>query len=108
MKEAMWKVDQSGEFRFSDATNPGQTLLFTLKPDFDQLSRVIIAKFSGTTTTVVELEDFILAETPYRETHYKKQVLAPLERAGKVTPIDPPTGRKAGTYADPSLRLRFA
>lgn len=28
MKEAMWKVDLDGEFRFSDATNPNQLVLF--------------------------------------------------------------------------------
>src|SRR5579859_472831 len=28
MKEAMWKTDESGEFRFSDATDPNQLVLF--------------------------------------------------------------------------------
>ncbi len=28
MKEAMWKVDPNGEYRFSDATNPNQLVLF--------------------------------------------------------------------------------
>jgi three-Cys-motif partner protein len=108
MKEAMWKVDQSGEFRFSDATNPGQTLLFSPQPDFAALQRAIHGRFTGTETTVAAVEDFVLAETPYRETHYKKQVLAVLERDGKVTPVSPPTARRPGTYADPQLRLRFA
>jgi len=107
MKEAMWKVDQSGEFRFSDATNPDQALLFTPKPDFDQLRRAICARFSGTTATVAEVEDFVLADTPYRETHYKKQVLLPLEREGKITPVNQRKGRKAGTYADPTMGIRF-
>lgn len=31
MKEAMWKVDESGEFMFSDATNPNQMVLFETK-----------------------------------------------------------------------------
>lgn len=108
MKAAMWKVDQSGEFRFSDATNPLQATLFSPAPDFDALSREIVGRFAGTETTVGEVEHFVLAETPYRETHYKKQVLAPLERDGKVRPVSPPTGRKAGTYAVPAMGLRFA
>ncbi len=29
MKEAMWKVDPQGEFTFSDATDPGQQLMFS-------------------------------------------------------------------------------
>jgi hypothetical protein len=28
MKEAMWKADESGEFRFSDATDPNQLVIF--------------------------------------------------------------------------------
>jgi len=108
MKEAMWKVDQSGEFRFSDATNPAQGLLFSPKPDFDALRRMIVTKFAGKHTTVAEVEDFVLADTPYRETHYKKQVLAPLEREGRVSPLNPSAGRKAGTYAAPTMGLRFA
>ncbi|MBK6520029.1 MAG: three-Cys-motif partner protein TcmP [Polyangiaceae bacterium] len=107
MKEAMWKVDESGEFRFSDATNPTQGLLFSQKPDFDALRRLIVTRFAGKETTVAGVEDFVLAETPYRETHYKKQVLAMLEREGKVSPVNPPAGRKAGTYAEPTMRLRF-
>src|SRR5215510_3563691 len=80
MKEAMWKVDQSGEFRFSDATNPAQTLLFEPAPDFSALRRAIVERFAGVETTVAEVEGFVLAETPFRETHYKKQVLAELEK----------------------------
>ncbi len=108
MKEAMWKVDQSGEFRFSDATNPAQELLFSPKPDFDALRRAILVRFLGKDTTVAEVEDFVLADTPYRETHYKKQVLAPLERDGKVVAVNPTKGRKAGTYAESTMGLRFA
>lgn len=108
MKEAMWKVDQSGEFRFSDATNPAQELLFSPQPNFEALRRMIVTKFSGKQTTVAEVEDFVLAETPYRETHYKKQVLAPLEREGKLSAVDPPPGRKASTYAEPTMGLAFA
>jgi hypothetical protein len=107
MKEAMWKVDQSGEFRFSDATDPAQGLLFTPMPDYDALRRAILATFSGKEVAVEEIEDFVLAETPYRETHYKRHVLAPLERDGRVVPVSPPFGRQAGTYAESNLRLRF-
>ena len=38
MKDAMWKVDQSGGYSFSDATNPDQEMLFTKEPDWDQLA----------------------------------------------------------------------
>lgn len=106
MKDAMWKIDQSGEFRFSDATNPAQTLLFSPSPDYDALKRAILSEFSGREVSVAEIEDYVLPETPFRETHYKKQVLAPLEQAGSIAPIDPPPGRRLGTFSD-RLRLRF-
>src|SRR5262245_37599366 len=108
MKEAMWKVDQSGEFRFSDATNPAQTLLFEPAPDFSALRRAIVERFAHMETTVAEVEDFVLAETPFRETHYKKQVLAELEKVGKLTAVDPKPGRKAHSYGDPTMKLTFA
>ncbi len=108
MKEAMWKVDESGEFRFSDATVPAQTLLFSLQPNFDALRRAIVARFEGTEVPVAEIEDYVLAETPFRVTHYKKQVLAELERDGTIEPVNAQPGRKARSYGDPSMKLRFA
>ena len=107
MKAAMWKVDQSGEFRFSDATNPLQATLFSPKPDSETLSRAILARFMGTETAVADVEDFVLAETPFNNTHYKRQVLAPLEKAGKLVALDPPSGRRVGTFAVPQMMLRF-
>lgn len=109
MKEAMWKVDESGAFRFSDATAGAQLALpFTAEPDFTVLRRAIVDRFGGKITTVGEVEEFVLADTPFRETHYKKQVLADLERERLVVAIDPKPGRRAGTYSDPEMKLRFA
>jgi hypothetical protein len=104
----MWKVDESGEFRFSDATNPLQTLLFSPQPNFAALQASIIHEFQGTEVTIAEIEDFVLASTPFRTTHYKKQVLAELEREGRVAPVNPKPGRKARSFGDPDMRLRFA
>jgi hypothetical protein len=107
MKEAMWKVDESGEFRFSDATNPAQTLLFSPQPNFDALRRMIVSEFQGREATVIEIQDFVLAHTPFRASHYKKQVLAELEREGRITAVDPKPGRKARSFAEPRMKLRF-
>lgn len=110
MKEAMWKVDESGAFRFSDATAGAAQLAlpFTSAPDVTPLRRAIVERFAGTTTTVGEIEEFVLADTPFRETHYKKQVLGALERDGAVTVVDAKSGRRAGTYPEPTMKLRFA
>jgi three-Cys-motif partner protein len=109
MKEAMWKVDESGEFSFSDATNPNQLVLFEKEPRFDVLKKQILDRFAGQDVTVADVETFVLAETAFRETHYKSQVLKPLELADPplLEVVDARKGRRRGTYPDPALRLRF-
>jgi three-Cys-motif partner protein len=107
MKAAMWKVDQGGEFRFSDATNLAQTVLFSPKPDFETLRRAIVLRFGGTEPTVADIEEFVLADTPFRETHYKRQVLAELEKEAKLVVVGPPPKRRAGTFGEPAMRVRL-
>lgn len=109
MKEAMWKVDESGEFAFSDATDPDQMVLFSKEPRFDLLRLQILAKFRGHVVTVSEVEEFVLAETAFRETHYKRQVLRELELSDPpgLEALNSPPNRRAGTYADQSMQLRF-
>ena len=109
MKEAMWEVDESGEFTFSDATNPNQLVLFAKAPRYEVLRQEILERFGGEEATVGEIEEFVLAETAFRETHYKRHVLKPLELAKppQLEAVNPPKGRRRGTYADDSLRLRF-
>lgn len=109
MKEAMWKVDESGEFSFSDATNPDQFVLFEKRPRFELLRAQIVERFAGREATVEEVERFVIADTAFRETHYKVQVLNPLELSDppSLQTIGAPAGRRPGTYADKSLRLRF-
>ena len=45
MKEAMWKVDPSGRFQFSDATDPAQMTLFGSEPDLPTLKRLLADRF---------------------------------------------------------------
>ncbi len=108
MKAAMWRVDESGTFRFSDAT-AGATqlaLAFTTAPDFTALRRAILGRFAGQVAEVADVEEFVIADTPFRETHYKK-ILADLERSQLVVPVDPTHDRRAGTYKNTSMKLRF-
>lgn len=106
MKEAMWRVDESGTYTFSDATDPNQSVLFTAEPDRQLLTRMILDGFAGKETTVKDVEQFVVCETPFRETHYKK-VLKGLEEAGQVAAVDPPAKRKRGQFGDPNMKLRF-
>lgn len=109
MKESMWRVDPSGEFRFSDATDPHQLVLFGREPQFEILRRQVIERFQGQETTIGDIEGFVVSETAFRETHYKRHVLKPLETAPPphLVLVNPPAHRKAGTYPDPSQRVRF-
>lgn len=109
MKEAMWRTDASGEFSFSDATDPNQMVLFSHEPDFSKLKGQILDEFTGKTVTVGTIEDFVLAETAFRETHYKRQVLRPLELSSpaQIEILNPPVNRRKGTFRNSDLEIRF-
>ncbi len=106
MKEAMWKVDESGEFRFSDATDPKQLVLFERAPNFPALRSQITSQFSGSTVTVKDVENFVVNETAFRETHYKA-ILKALETEGSLKANSRSTSRRAGTFGDSSMLLSF-
>ena len=109
MKEAMWKIDESGEFIFSDATDPSQMILFEKKPPFAVLKRKIVDRFRGLTVSVEEIEHFVLADTAFRETHYKRQILRRMELGDptEIIIVDPPASRTRGTYGQKSLQIKF-
>jgi three-Cys-motif partner protein len=106
MKEAMWKLDESGEFKFSDATDLNQLVLFEKKPDLPILRGQIGNAFGGREVTLREIEDFVVVKTPFRETHYKG-VLKDLEAAGSLDVVKAKPGRKRGTFPDRDMIVRF-
>jgi hypothetical protein len=109
MKEAMWKVDETGEFKYSDATDPNQMVLFSKDPRYDELAHQILKRFAGQQTTVGEIEEFVLSETAFRETHYKRHVLREFELAQppRIQVVNAPANRRRGTFGDQSMRVRF-
>jgi three-Cys-motif partner protein len=106
MKEAMWRVDPGGSFRFSDTTDSNQSVLFEPEPDRELLRRLIVGRFAGIEVPVGEIERFVIEETPFLATHYKK-VLAAIEAHGSVRPVNAPNQRRAGTFPSPNLILSF-
>jgi len=101
MKEAMWKIDESGLFKFSDATyDPAQPMLFEINPDYGRLKRILLQNFKGKSVSITELENFILTQTPFRETHYKRQILAPMEekQPPEIEVKCPAPKRRVGTF----------
>lgn len=108
MKEAMWKVSPDGAYRFSDTTNPLQPVMFQAKPDYVALRRRITSRFSGQVVDVREVHDFVVQETAFLGSHYKRGVLAAMEREipATIEVICAPLNRKRGTYPD-GTRIRF-
>ncbi len=75
IKEAMWKVDQAGGIAFSDFTapSPGQGTLFAAEPDDGELRQLLMGQFDGQLAVPIEeVNDFVLVDTPFRETHGRK------------------------------------
>ena len=102
MKKAMWKVDQSGTFRFSDAANPGQESLFLNCGYTDEwIATEMSKRFAGQTIKGSRFMEEVLVNTPC--VHYKGafQILW----RGKQIRCPGVTGR-APAFAD-SLQIEF-
>jgi three-Cys-motif partner protein len=104
MKEAMWALDPMTGARFSGFADQNQ-MLFQPEPDLGPLSAAIREHFAGKRTTVDEIERFVIEDTDYKTTHYKR-VLKDLE-AGKGIVADEVSRRKKNTYP-PGTVLHFA
>ncbi len=101
MKEAMWKADPGGTFQFSDFTDARRTLaLFSEHPDYDALKQAIVSHFGGANASIEELRNFVVAETPFLRTHFKRQILKPMEASGELTVKSPKGRRLKGTFPD--------
>ena len=100
MKEAMWKVDRTGSYRFSDLTNPNQVFLidYETKPHWiPSAADMVHQKFRGQTVLEDDVHKFVVTETPFV---YRKSILQHLEKSSppKIASV---TGRKKVlTYPD--------
>jgi len=100
MKEAMWRVDKSGSFEFSDATyQPFQGVLFEDKPRYSELRKIILGKFKGQAVSSKQLGDFIVTETSFLRSHYKTSILRPMEEANPPQ-IEVTNRKRRKTYPD--------
>jgi three-Cys-motif partner protein len=103
MKDAMWSIDPATGVCFSDRL-AGQDVLFQPEPDFGPLRAGILQTFAGRTVSVETIEHYVLVATPYKASHYKKQVLKLLQDEGLVHAESGQTRR--GTYPAGTV-LRF-
>jgi three-Cys-motif partner protein len=70
MKEAFWKVDASGQFRFSDATNPDQLVLFELD-ESPKLATMLLSHFAEQSLAVEKIRVWVEEKTPFLSSHMR-------------------------------------
>jgi three-Cys-motif partner protein len=99
MKKAMWAVDRSGGFRFSDKDNPDQPSLLNDRYDDAWLAEELLEKLANRSMTVEQIREYVLVETPC---YLFKTAFKSLEvgKTKSVTVVRQPPGRKPGTYSD--------
>src|SRR5690606_14769157 len=100
---AMWKVDQSGGYSFSDATDPNQETLFTLEPNWDQMFGILLARFGGSEQPWPVVEEAI-RRTPFRI--MRNTLKAESARKDSRFHIDNPEGVRKGKL-DAGTTIRF-
>jgi len=107
MKRAMWKVDVTGGFRFSDKDNPSQLNLF-VNYNSSLLANDLISSLGGNTLTVFQVKEFVLTETP---AYLYKKALKMLEDKDLLRVSEAPLGRRKGTFSDDymhQMKLTFS
>lgn len=95
MKEAMRKVDQTGEYKFSDA-HVGRMRLFRFDRPEDFASK-LFEQFAGNDVSYAAVRDYALNETPFDK---PKSMLSILERDQRITVHGRNPKSRRGTYAD--------
>ncbi|MBW7881188.1 MAG: three-Cys-motif partner protein TcmP [Caldilineaceae bacterium] len=107
MKEAFWRVDQESGYRFSDATNPDQLLLFENDPA-PELARLLQMQFGGEAIYSSEIKKWVNDETPFIGKH-TTGALKYLESRGDIS-VEPirrdGTKRRKNQYPGNAL-VRF-
>jgi len=108
MKEAMWKVDDTGSFQFSDHYDArGLMSLFSAQPNVAPLRNAILKTFAGRQISIERLQDWVIAETEFLPKHLKRPVLAPMEDANQLSVVNPAPKRRKGTFSDGTI-LKFS
>jgi three-Cys-motif partner protein len=100
MKRAMWDVDRSGSFEFSDKFASSMGQLFQYTPG--DLARDLHATFAGRDLTVEEIQRFVLTSTPAVNF---KSALENMQRGDKLRPVS--TQTRKFDFSDPKLLIHF-
>ncbi len=101
MKEAMWKIDQWGDLRFSDALSAGHETLFVSKDVAPEiLKHELCSTFSGRDVNGKAVREFVELETNYTNEH-KRRVLIKLQDEQLIGQLLNCLGEKVRKHAFP-------
>lgn len=84
MKDAMWALDPTGDYRFQDRL-AGQDVLFDSVDATGPLQSALLDKFAGRKVPVQHVLDWVVAQTPYYSGQVKRRTLAVMQRAGTIS-----------------------
>lgn len=95
MKTAMWKVDERGQYKFSDRLGASQSFIFNFSdPDFwiPRAAKLVCEQFKGQTVPIEDIRNYVWVETnfPYRsaimkyveDNHHVKIIVEGRKRKG--------------------------
>jgi len=106
MKEAIWRVDKTGNFTFSDRIPTSQSSITSFVDSkwgphwVPNAARQVYSKFSGKEVPLGEIKEFVLTETIYP---FRKSILKCLEESDqpKIYSVRvPQRKRRRGTFPD--------
>ena len=98
MKKSMLKIDKSQSYKFSDRVGINQTSIADFADDLfwiSNASKDILKQFSGKTTSLSEIRDYVVADTPYI---FHKKILKYMDNNNKINNVVRQLRKK--TYPD--------
>jgi hypothetical protein len=99
MKEAMRRIDQTGDYCFTDARTD-QPKLFRFDQPEEWSSR-LLERFQGVRASYHQLHDFALNETPFTN---PKGMLKDLEMRNPIQVVSTDPKRRKGTFKEEKIR----
>ncbi len=107
MKNAMWTVDPTGNYTFSDLSHPGQSTLMDFAGFDYSLIQNELRKLSGKTLTILDIKEYITVNTPYPTNKLKTEVLKPMELRGELIPRSPRKNPNLKSYPNDDFKVEF-
>jgi three-Cys-motif partner protein len=107
MKEAMWNIDKTGQYRFSDVTGFNQSLLMDYEQEprwVESAAKKVFEQYKGKTVDEEEIHRFVVADTQYL---YRKAILQHLEKCRPQKILDVQPRQRAGSFP-PGCRVTFS